>query len=396
MMRLLCWGVFVLLGTGAFSSSEAQTYRCVDGGKVVYSDRPCSDNVKPVDIGLPTGAASRIGEDTQPRTSPISDARSDWDPAKHGGETYEAHQKSQLQGKLVQCIVDEYNAWSRTQKARPSSEAREAQMAKVREECRQRFPGGVNVLPPEPRQTSADLDAFRNAIKSGKLEAVKGLLDAKVDPNSVFTAADPIRKELRTPALIFSVNNSTEDVTRLLVERGANIGAFDTYGNTALHAAAERGQIKTIDLLLSRGADLAVRGPSSYTPLHSAIHGMKLEAVKYLVAKGAPIDAQASHYGTPLMDAVIGNRRDDRLPIIRHLLQSGANPNIPGANGDHVLHVAIVGRGNQAMIEVIHALLDAGAKLDVLNSRGETPLALAERLGRGDVIELLKASSSRK
>ena len=394
MMMMLRCGIFVLLGIGVFANSEAQTYRCVEEGNVTYSDRPCGENAKQVDIRPPTGDAPRIREQTRPDTSPKSDPRSAWDPAKHGGETYEAHQKSELQGKLVQCITDEYNAWNQSQKPRPSKEARDAQLAKVKEECRRRFPGGVSEPPREPQQASANLDAFRNAIKSRKLDTVKALLDAKVDPNSVFTAPDPIRKELRTPALIFSVNNSTEEITRLLVERGADIGAVDNYGNTTLHAAAQWGRINTIDLLLSRGADIAARTPSGYAPLHAAIHGMQLEAVKHLVAKGAPINAQTSSYGTPLVDAVMGNSHNDRLPIIRHLLKTGADPNIPSVNGDYALHIAIMGRGDQAMIEVIQALLDASAKLDVVNRRSETPLALAERLRRSEVIGVLKASSS--
>jgi ankyrin repeat protein len=277
------------------------------------------------------------------------DQRSSWDPAKHGGETYEAHQKSQAQAKLVQCVVDDYNAWDRNQRPRrPSKEERLAQMANVREECRKRYPDGIHVPPPEPSQTSRGVEAFRNAIKSKKLEEVQALLDANADPNSVFIAPDSIRKKLSTPALIFSINNSTEEISRLLVERGAAIAATDSYGNTALHSAAQWGRIKTMDLLLGRGADIGAQNSVGYTPLHSAIQGLALEAVKFLVVKGAPINSQASRYGTPLIGAIVANSR---------------------------------------------ALLKAGAKTNVRNKRDETPLALAERLEHAEVVTLLKASS---
>lgn len=60
-------------------------------------------------------------------------------------------------------------------------------------------------------------------------------------------------------------------------------------------------------------------------------------------------------------------------------------------NGDYPLHVAIIGRGKQPMLEVIRALLKAGAKVDARNKRGETPSALAERLGRPEVVAMLKS-----
>jgi ankyrin repeat protein len=338
------------------------------------------------------GSEARNGEIPSTKIDE-SDASNSWNPAEHGGETYEAHQKSEAQAKLVQCIADDYNVWNQRQRPRrPSSEEREIQLAKSRAECRKRYPEGISIPLPEPRQASANLDAFRNAIKSRNLETVRALLNANVDPNAVFTAPDITRGELRSPALIFSINNSTEEIARLLVERGAAISAVDNYGNTALHAAAQWGHMRTIDLLLARGADITAKSSSGYTPLYSAIHGMQLEAVKYLVEKGAPVNDRDRWYGTPLVGAIMANSRDERLPIIRYLLDSGADPNIAGANGDYPLHIAITGKGNRPMMEVVRALLKASAKLDVRSKRGETPAALAERLGHSEVVALLKSS----
>lgn len=378
----------LLLGCATSTLCAAQVYRCTDAGKIVYSDRPCGQSADSAGIKSAAGASTK----SAPQPVPVggNPARN---PAQHGGETYEADQKSELQAKLVQCITDGYNAWIKRQTPRPSAAARDAQLTKIQEECRGRYPVGVRKPVPPPPQANADLDAFREAIKSGKLELVKARLDANVDPNSIFTTRHPIRKELRTPALIFAVNNSTEQVSSLLIERGANIMARDSYGGSALHAAAQWGRIATINLLISRGADIAVRNDSGYTPLHSAIQGLQLEAVKVLLLKGADINAQADRYGTPLTNAITGNSNNERLPIIRHLLSNGANPNISETNGDYPLHLAVQGRGNQPMTEVIQALLGAGAKLDVRNKLDETPLAMAERLERSEAVQLLKSPS---
>jgi len=358
---IACCGIF-------FSTlSTAQVYRCTVNGGVIYSDRPCDAK----------RAATQVRK-ADPRTS--------WDPAKHGGETYEAHRKSQAQGDLIECLANEYNAWYRAQKPRrPTREERKARMAEARQDCRRRFPEGIVIPAPPPRQASGELDAFRSAIASRKLAEVKALLDAGVDPNADFTGPSRPRGRSGTPALIFAISSSSEEIAHLLVERGAVVSAVNSRGDTPLHVAAGAGHVETMALLLSRGADIAAGNVVGYTPLHFAIHGMKLEAVKYLVAKGAPINAQAGRYGTPLTNAIRGNSHNDRLPIIRHLLDAGADPNIPDAYGDYPLHIAITGRADRPMIEVIAALMKAGARLQVLNKRGETPLALARRLGRSEV-----------
>ena len=359
-------------GTLFTTTSAAQIYRCTVDGRAVYSDRPCDAK----------SAAAQVRK-ADPRTS--------WDPAKHGGETYDAHIKSKAQGDLVECIANEYNAWYRAHKPRrPSMREREDRMATVRADCRKRYPAGIIVKPPPPRQASAELDAFRSAIESRNVAKVRAMLDAGIEPDVAFTGPTRAGGKFHTPALFFAIYNSSDDVSRLLVDRGAAISIVTRRGDTPLHAAADARHLKTIQALVRRGADLAARDSIGYTPLHMAVHGLNLEVVKYLVANGAPVNARADSTGTPLTDAIRGNANNERLAMIVYLLDSGADPNIPGRYGDYPLHMAVTGRSNRPMIEVIQALLKAGAKLDARNKRGETPLALAQRLGRTEVEALLR------
>ena len=367
-----CTLVIACCGILFSTSSTAQMYHCTVNGRAVYSDRPCDAK----------SAAAQVKK-ADPRTS--------WDPAKHGGETYEAHRKSQAQGDLVECMANEYNAWYRAQKPRrPSRREREDRMAKVRADCRKRYPAGIIVKPPPPRQASAELDAFRSAIETRNVAKVRALLDAGIDPDVAFAAPSRSGDTLHSPALFFAIYNSSDDVSRLLVDRGAAIAIVTRRGDTPLHAAADARHLKTMQALIRRGADVAARDSVGYTPLHMAVHGLNLDVVKFLVAKGAPINARADWTGTPLTDAIRGNANNERLAMIVFLLDSGADPNIPGRYGDSPLHMAVTGRANRPMIEVIQALLKAGAKLDARNKRGETPLALAQRLGRTEVEALLR------
>lgn len=381
---LAAWTVITItcFGFGFSVTSQAQTYRCVQNGTVAFADRPCGDNAKRVDVAPASGTPSQLEK---------ADARRPGAPANSVRKPGDADQRVPVRGQnLIECMKENYNNWYDKQKPRrPPAEERNRQMDKVSEDCRKRYPEGLEPPPPPPPQASVELDALRNAIAAKNIAEVKALLDANGDPNAVFTGGRAPPNNVGTPALIFSINNSTEEVTRLLVERGAKVSAVNKSGDTALHAAAGIGRLKTIDLLLGRGANISAQNLAGFTPLHSAIHGLEFEAVKYLLAKGASINSQDKYNGTPLMDAISSNYNNERLAIIRVLLDSGADANIPGVNGDYPLHAAIVGRSNRPMIEVIQALLKKGAKVDVRNSRGETPVVLAERLGRSEVLSIL-------
>ena len=56
----------------------------------------------------------------------------------------------------------------------------------------------------------------------------------------------------------------------LLLDRGANIEAKDTNGNTALRLAVVEGHKDIARLLLDRGADIEAKDVDSWTALDSA------------------------------------------------------------------------------------------------------------------------------
>ena len=285
----------------------------------------------------------------------------------------------------MQCTTNRYNAWISAQKPRPPAPDRRAQMDKLLAECQQLYP----TLPRKtstPAPPAGPLDGFRAAIKARDLQAVRSHLDQKQDPNAVFVFTDSVRGELRSPAIVFAVNNSSNQVVELLVERGARIDARTESGVSALHAAANSGDAALIEYLLSRGADIAARTNTDQTPLHFATFSLRYANLRLLIAKKAPLNAQDKHVGTALLSAVTGNANNDRLPMIWDLLAAGADPNLAGPHGDYPIHRAVTGRNGRPMLEVVSALVGSGARTDVRNGKGETPIALADRLGHGDAV----------
>ena len=79
---------------------------------------------------------------------------------------------------------------------------------------------------------------------------------------------------------------------KLLLEKGANIEAKDSYGNTPLVWASWSGYIEVVKLLIEKGADIEVKNNYGFTPLIWASQNGRIEVVKLLVEKGADIEAK--------------------------------------------------------------------------------------------------------
>ena len=59
-------------------------------------------------------------------------------------------------------------------------------------------------------------------------------------------------------------------VATFLLEKGAEVGAVDGDGQTALHWACVRGSLPCAELLLRKGAELNAADSRGYVPLHVA------------------------------------------------------------------------------------------------------------------------------
>ncbi len=142
------------------------------------------------------------------------------------------------------------------------------------------------------------------------------------------------------------------DAVRALIREGADVNAAQGDGMTALHWAAEKGDVELAQLLVTAGASLTTTTRhGAYTPLHVAARA----------GRGAAVQA---------------------------LLDAGANPNGVTATGATALHQA-AGAGS---VEAVEALIAKGATVDAKESAWEqTPLLFAASYNRPDVIKALLA-----
>ncbi len=199
------------------------------------------------------------------------------------------------------------------------------------------------------------------AAGSGQVEAVKLLLEAgaKVDGETPYGSA-----------LTFAEMGPNPEVTRFLLEKGADVNARRPDGITVLMLAARNGHTAIARELLSRKADLNARDNDGATALMYAARDGRTETARFLLDQGAPVDGVDSQGRTALMGAAVNGHAD----TVRMLLERGARVNARDKQGRTALLIAAA-YGDHP--EVIRALLDGGADRQLTDSRHRTALALA-------------------
>ncbi len=163
----------------------------------------------------------------------------------------------------------------------------------------------------------ATSDEIHDAVKSGKLEEVKILLQGN---QKLLNQKD---QQGKTP-LHHAVETGHTHIARYLIEQGADINLKDAYNGSVLHYAAFMGNLEIAELLLKKGTTSINEGDTdNMTPLHLACDRGHPEVVKLLLDHGADIEARDSMGRTPLMFTA-GSRN---MEVVHILIERGADIN---------------------------------------------------------------------
>jgi len=276
---------------------------------------------------------------------------------------------------------------------------------------------------PNGALTTAGDTALMMAARTGKTDAIRVLLEARADVNAKETWGG-------TTPLMWAVSERHADAARLLVEAGADVNARSHYvaaangrgfeGRTPvadrtdpkpeefasgwltpLMFAAREGDVELARILVGAGAAIDAAAGDGKTALAVAIFNGNYDVASFLVDNKADVNKADAQRFTPLFWAV--DRRNmetapnfpwmvtaDPLPLIRKLLDAGANPNaivnstprgrMREGSPRIVFATALMRAAFAADLELVALLLERGADPAIVSRDGETMLSAAAGL----------------
>ncbi|KAJ5725862.1 Mg2+ transporter protein CorA-like/Zinc transport protein ZntB [Penicillium malachiteum] len=215
--------------------------------------------------------------------------------------------------------------------------------------------------------------ALHLAASEGSLETAKPLVKDEPDvPNPL----ESRNKSQETPLLV-AIQFGKKEMVDFLLESGADAGAKDADGNSAIHISAKYRQFGIIEKLLSNHESEILDSTS------------KAEASRTLESRNLREE-------TPLL--VAAQTGEEGLEIVHYLLERGAELEVVNQSGDNALHIA-ARYGSLTLATKLFEQNHAKAKLllDVKNKSGATPLLFSAKYGRLEMVQYLlehKASST--
>jgi ankyrin repeat protein len=183
--------------------------------------------------------------------------------------------------------------------------------------------------------------------------------------------ATTMRTSFRIPLLLVTIAAMLAAMAphaTALAQTGSQPAPDAGPGVTALHSAAEQGDVATLKQRLAAGDLVDARDDRGRTPLHRAAIAGQLKAAALLLDRGADPNARAEGEMTPLHFAAMLAHPE----LAGLLTRRGARTDIRNASGMMPLHLA-------ANDEVVKVLAAAGADVNALTSKGMTPMHTARQ-----------------
>ena len=196
------------------------------------------------------------------------------------------------------------------------------------------------------------------------------------------------------PDLLLTLNRdrscwSTTPMLHLLVENGADISAHSSDGDSVLHVALRcantaKDVFEAVKLLVDYGCNPLEANSHAITPLHIAVERGHITAARYLLTLGA--------YPPPDLLVTLNHDRSrwSTAPMIRLLVENGADVFAYGGDGDSVLHIALrCFNDDNDVLEAVKFLVGYGCDPLEANSRGNIPLHTAVEQGHTSAARFL-------
>lgn len=177
----------------------------------------------------------------------------------------------------------------------------------------------------------------------------------------------------------------TVEMTRYLIDKGADVSVVTNEGDTALHLLLtqhekvniEEDRLGSVKILVDAGCEPRSRNLAGKTPMHAAAKIGFTTVLEYLLLQDVPLPHDILLTSSPR--------------TIHFLLGKGVDVSCVAANVDmQLMHRALDHVGSEEdYLECANTLVGAGWDPSLMNSAGETPMHIAARHGQIPTMQYL-------
>src|SRR5215471_10221861 len=268
-------------------------------------------------------------------------------------------------------------------------------------------------------ERGSDLNAKSNFVPSASGRGFEGTAPVAPKPDQ---AIEEFASGWMTP-LMFAAREDDLESARILIQAGADVNAVGGDGKDALGLALFDGSYDVASLLIDSHANVNHADAQRFTPLFWAMDRRNMETapnfpwmvttdplplIKKLLDAGANPNAFVNNtprarmregsprivFATPLMRAAFAGD----LELVKLLLAHGADPHVVSKDNETTLMAAAgtgfingynKGRSAAERLEVIKLLVQLGEDVNAADNYGITPLMVAANMGEVPIIQYL-------
>lgn len=169
--------------------------------------------------------------------------------------------------------------------------------------------------------------------------------------------------------------------------------AADRPIDSALRAAAERGDLAAFETLVKQGADVNARDAQQDSAFLLAARNGHAALVRAALAAGADVRA-LNRYGST---ALMGPAYRGHVETVRVLLATPIDiHHVNNLGWTALLEAIVLGTDSAAHREIVRLLIERGSNVNARDSSGASALQLAEQKGQAEVARMLRAAGARR
>jgi ankyrin repeat protein len=254
---------------------------------------------------------------------------------------------------------------------------------------------GADVNATDPLNGYTALMAALGGYPSPNYDTVKLLLERGADANRS-GGEDVIPLFVASSPDIYK-NEASPEIIKLLIESGADVNKLTARGFTPVMFAAGAGAANASDIIkifADNGADINLKGDDMLSALHLAAQKGDINVCKYLIEQGMNVKDRNNKYGRTVLHSALMPRRGIDTELLKLLLEKGAGINDKDAAGATALLYAC----GWLDFGVCKYLIENGADIKAKSNNGKTfadYLQGNDRMPDSDKTELMKLIANR-